>query len=263
MKIIREIEWSYSSEVFLVEIDSKRFIYKRSDISWINAEKYLQNLQKNNNLPFLVLYDEKDIEENELLIEYISWSKTLAGSDNLFLYEQFWFQLSKIHNISFDRYYWMNNWSKYSLSHKDFILGKIQEWSERVVRKKSDLDENKIQNIIEIVKRLINYNPSNISYVHGDLHSNNVLIRDHELIFFDPWWDMISWDPYRDIALVYIEYYEKADSKKLYAIKSGYNKDLNNEILDYYILLRAFNRYPNPFETNLLQIIEDKISLYS
>ena len=61
------------------------------------------------------------------------------------------------------------------------------------------------------------------------------------------------------------EFPDEKDKIFLDAFAQGYGQDIFNEkreILDAYILLRGFTRYPNPFELDLKEMMEEIIKKY-
>jgi hypothetical protein len=67
------------------------------------------------------------------------------------------------------------------------------------------LDDDLIKNVEKILYVLVDYQPTELSITHGDLHSHNVLVKGDELILFDKFADFPVAPVAFGIGLLYAE----------------------------------------------------------
>ncbi len=109
-------------------------------------------------------------------------------------------------------------------------------------------------------------NPDRFTPIHGDMHANNALSKDGELFLFDKADNIFAGDPLYDLALfgitlpgIYEVGSEVARDKDLMkALITGYGSDFlsDRDVFDRYVLLRAIERWPNPFEEEIPDLVQ-------
>lgn len=277
MRIIKPLTWSYSSEVCLVEIEWKNRVYKKTDASEVFAERHFHTTLKKQKVSSLVINEDVQIKDNEIILQYIEWSKVLEWVTDKRYYNKVWALLKEVHWISRDQTAIYSSWRLKNISHADFIRNTLEYWKQRGIKKDFDLTPQQINIIERICWRLSMHDIWKASLIHWDLHHNNILIQWDEVYFFDSTSFLMYWTPYWDLSLIAMSYPNtiytdlkdeefKNDSTQLSWIIDSYWYDFmntNRELLDRYVLLRCFTRYPNHFEPHLKQIIKLLINKYS
>ncbi|MDF2379544.1 MAG: aminoglycoside phosphotransferase family protein [Candidatus Gracilibacteria bacterium] len=270
MKILTKIHGSFSSEVFLVERGSEQFVLKRGDIAEVISEKKFSDVLADHGIPSLKYFEDTDVKENELVLEYIPGSPVLGEMCNE-MYSKRWGEVTrKMHQISYPTCFRYNEKGEQSeLKWADYMEQKL----EKAFRKAEEndyygFDEKSVGNIREYLALLQDYEPEQYSLVHADLHSNNVLIRDGELVLFDKNPDVFSGDPLLDLAIIMmdmphgtlIDEGNSEDEKCLEAFIDGYGEDfLQNEMLNVYVLLIAFGRMYTPYADGYAEIVKKSL----
>jgi Ser/Thr protein kinase RdoA (MazF antagonist) len=134
------------------------------------------------------------------------------------------------------------------------------------------LDDFILARIESVLSMLDTLEPDGFALAHGDLHSNNALVRGDDVVLFDKAPGVWVAPPVFDLAVIYSEAfpgarYVKSDARApdhdwLAAFMSGYDALPAEELiwLDHFVLVRSLRRYPNPFVPELLSIIEAALS---
>lgn len=118
----------------------------------------------------------------------------------------------------------------------------------------------------EQLTALPSFRPERFSLTHGDLHLNNALLRDGEIILFDKPAAVWVAPPVLDLCLVYSEAFPGArygaardgDDERLGAFLAGYGSlpPGDESWLDHFVLVRSLRRYPSPFVPEMRKVIE-------
>src|SRR6266498_820876 len=99
MKVIKNFN-AYSSHVELVEISGIQYVLKTADLEEINNEREFLRTLRLNGLPSIDLYNNANIESNQLLMEYIVDSKP-AIIENAQSFQKWGQAMRKMHDIHF------------------------------------------------------------------------------------------------------------------------------------------------------------------
>lgn len=271
MKKIGKIEGAHSSQIEMVEMDGLKYVLKTSTLAEVAAEKFFYSHLKENNLPALRTLEGGEIKRNQILLEFVEGSPTLEGNQDPVFYKM-WGELTRhIHEIHFDHSFYFDvagnrqelNWSKFL------------ERDVKSIENKGGLSKEVFSEAIKILSSPPKNQFSN-SLLHCDLHQNNVLVKDGELYFFDIGADMSSGDPLYDLAIVMINlpnglYIDTSEPEYMNdqalrdAFIEGYGNNFvenDRKALDWYVLLRAIQRYPNKFEPYLQKVISTVLRDY-
>lgn len=262
MKILKKIPGSFSSEVFLVEIEEKKFVLKRCQyIDEIITEKEFINILSDNNIQSLKYFENQDLTPNEILLEYVE-NSTILGDRFTKENCKTWGKLTKrMHDIKFDHCFKFNKAGKRKeITWSSYIEKKIKKTKKKAKENNFyNFNDKELKKINEYIFPLQNIKLNNFSLIHGDLHTSNVLIKNNELLLFDKNPEAFSGDPLIDLAIAFIDMpngtliktsdpENKNDKSCLNYFIKGYGKNfLNSEILNKYIVLIAFGRLYTPY----------------
>lgn len=270
VKILKEIEGSFSANVFLVEKDDQKMVLKQNEEpEWVVSEKSFYDLLRANNMPALDYYDDAELKPGEMLLEYVEGSVNL-GSDWTLDNCRRWGEVSRrMHDIKYDRCFRYDakgnevgvDWGGFLNDKHERSLKKADEWENY------GFSDEQIVLINQLVSELFNYKPDEYCLIHGDLHTGNVLIRGDDLVLFDREWYVYSGDRLYDLAIAWKEmpggslvqthdYEHVNDLEYLVAFIEGYGWDFRrDELLKRYVVLLAFSRLYTPFAKYYKEII--------
>ena len=268
MKMIRQLEGSYSSKVELVQLGGKKYVLKTADVDDISNEKKFFEILAAKKLPTLKIHSSHELKSNQILLEYIPGSPTFLSHLSVAMCRKWGQLMRKINSIESESPAVLMGGKLQAIKWREFIKSRIDQGKKKHLEKKSTLP------IVAIVKRLsvlLDYEPIKFGLLHGDAHSNNLLVKNNQLYIFDKNSTIFYGDALFDVALVVIEFPNKLyvrtaradhqnDAAYLNAFIDGYGYNFLQEqknIIDLYVLLRAFTRYPNKFEPFLKKIIEN------
>jgi len=270
MKILKELPGSFASKVFLVELNKQKYVLKRcKNTSEIASEKEFSKVLSQNNIPSLSYLEHHDLKANEMLLEYVEDSISLG---NRFTTEncEIWGEVTrKMHNIKYNQCFKLDsNNQRKIVKWSDYIDNKTKE---AIFYAKENgnygFNEAELNQIIEYILPLQDLKFKKFSLIHGDLHTNNVLIRNKELVLFDKNSEVFTGDPLLDLAiaivdmpngtLIEIDNKDNANDKNcLESFIKGYkNNFLNDPNLYRYIMLITFGRLYAPFSKYYKEII--------
>lgn len=270
IKKIKKLSGSYSSEVFLVELNKKRYVFKRvNDISEVLSEKKFNKVLKKNNISFLKNYKYTGLKPNEILLEYIDNSKILGNEFNKKNCKAWGEITKKVHSIKYKECFKYDDTNKkIILKWPNYIKNQIKE---AFVKAKENgnygFNGEQLREIEKYLLPLKRIELNQYSLIHGDLHTSNILIKGNELILFDKNADIFTGDPLRDLAIALLEMPNetlvktknpefKNDKECLEAFIKGYGVNfLENKNLKRYVMLIAFGRLYTPFSINYKEII--------
>lgn len=279
-KVVKDLKGGYTSQVQLVEYEGKQYVLRTATIEEVKNEKFFHELLKKNNIPSLQVFDEFDVADNQIVLEYIKDSPTLEEyvecGGNLEIgkkvIEKWGRELRKIHNIEFDQIEYIKEDKQYSVSWEQFIENEITYGLERQKIRNTNLSNSFLENITGFLEQLKSMQPAKLCLVHCDPHENNVLLRGDDLIFFDKGSDVISSDALFDLIIVVFEFIgaidgfedlgDPCDREYLQAFIKGYGYDFTQDALrfDLFLVLRAFTRHPNPFtpflDTIMIRVLQ-------
>lgn len=270
MKIIKKLPGSFSSGVFLVEIEKEKFVLKQTnDPSEVYSEKEFYNLISRLGLPTLNYLKEYPCELNEIVLEYVEGSTTLA---NKFTENNCkdWGKITRtLHDKKFNECFKINgNNEKEAISWSDYIQHKIADaFKNSSENNNYGFDSEKLKKIKNYLLPLTQFELGEFSLIHADYHSANILIKNGELFIFDKNPDVFSGDRLLDLAIATIDMpngtlmttnnKEYANDKTcLHSFISGYGENyLKDNNFKKYVMLVAFGRLYTPFSENYREII--------
>ncbi|RMD51078.1 hypothetical protein D6827_02860, partial [Candidatus Parcubacteria bacterium] len=211
------LEKAYVSSVVLDERDGKMVVIKRIDKRAREIERLFHNTLRARKLPAMTAV----IKKEELWLDYISNAKTLGENLTKHMVKRVGAAVADMHKISVPAVFIFTDgvdikFKKWS----DFIKETIVYGSERQ-NKRHGFDK---KTTLAIIKQLSAFNfnePVNPVLLHGDLHSDNILIANDEIYIFDPAYWVIGGDPFYDLALLAIN----LNDELLSAFIEGYGYD--------------------------------------
>ena len=269
LKKIKKLEVDASATIEIVKNEQgHELVLKTSDPYEVNVERKFIEILKEHNIPHLELYEDETLLPNQLLLEYVEDSPTI-GKDELPKWFIKWGEIiRKIHDVkSPEAIKVLEDNSVQSVSWNNFIKERYQTAVSKHVEV-GLLDTGTMEKIGKLVERLQSTEISTYSLIHGDLHSNNAMIRNEEVILFDKGSSILYGDMLYDLAVPIINFSftnEEKDKENIEAFMQGYGEsflETNIERLDYYVLLRAFERHGNKFEPQTGDIMFRLLSKY-
>lgn len=268
MKIIRPLSGSSSSAVSLVAIDNHEYVLKTADIVEIENEHEFNRHLHLHNIPTLETFQNSNLQSNQILLEYIPDSPTLGGHLTPQRCYQWGVLMSQLHAIQAPHASYFDS-ALHTIPWSDFISNEIH------ARYKKDKPAKIPQELLlQIIAPLISQKHDSYSLLHGDCHSNNVLIRNNDLVLFDKASEILFGDPAYDLAIIALEFPNDRyaildatghtqDSIHLHAFIQGYGRDFTQDPhFDLYVLLRAIIREPNSFQPHLSSIIDELVKKF-
>lgn len=269
MKIIKELEGSFSSHVYLVEIKGIKYVFKRANINDIISEKRFMESLSQHGITALNHPNCPVEKSNELLMEYVEGSKTLVGNSDEKIYREWGKITRKMHNIKYNTCFKYNKKGEVEkLEWSDYMQFKIEKaFAKSKENKGYGFHRDELKKIRDYLSPLFNVRPKTFSLIHGDFHTGNVLIKKKELIFFDKNPESFSGDYLLDLAIAIIDMpngtlmktsdHQHANDKAcLNSFIEGYEKNFLGEPNLYrYIMLIAFGRLYTPYSKNYKDII--------
>ncbi|HBU28181.1 TPA: hypothetical protein DEB00_03635 [Candidatus Uhrbacteria bacterium] len=254
---------AYSSQLLIEWQDGKEVIVKQVEPQERESELYFQAQLQSLGLSAMEMYS----DPRGLIILFIPDAQTLGDKETPELYERLGHTLRLLHAREFDRCFFIDasgNEQEYPWA--DFVQHTLAAGRDR---------QNKMQGLsTDTVERITGkLGLEQLSCIgtprllHGDLHANNVLIHQDDLYVFDKADQMMAGDPMYDMALFAITLpgalygvgnEVERDKKFLDALIRGYGFDFSADRgrLDAYVLLRALERCPNPFEPEIPEIVD-------
>ena len=243
----------------------------------LNERRFVE-IMREHGVPTLPFIDHPLLAANELMFPYIPDSPTVGKHLSPDAYRHWGRTARRMHAIEDSgarRLAPDGEWENESWP--DFIQSEIAYGIMRVTERRSDICRAERDSICRVLEFLTqDYRPRAYALVHGDLHPNNALIKNNEVLIFDKASQIFFGDPLYDLAVVALELpygrYLDPDSteQRKYslcydAFWEGYgaNREMPWDVFDRYVLLRAFTRYPNPFERKLKAIIDTLVYRYS
>ncbi len=263
-----------SSTVDLIETDNKFYILKTAETEDIWNEKDFLKTLKDNKMPSLQVYENPQLKENQLLLEYIPESKGIEWSNPADV-EKWGTTVRKMHSITFDKPFKINGENQKEVLEWNLHLKKVLDGAiNDQLEVENGLDNILLEKIRDYVYKRLDFRLSNVTLIHGDLHDGNTLIKDGEVVLYDKSSELFAGDPLYDLTIIMTHFpngtYVNSDNGKdskdvelLEAFMKGYGEDFvrtQKERLDLYLVIRALDRYPNPFESFNKQIIENIIA---
>ncbi|PIX61826.1 hypothetical protein CO057_01950 [Candidatus Uhrbacteria bacterium CG_4_9_14_0_2_um_filter_41_50] len=244
------LEKAYSSHVRFERRESGDVVVKSIGAQARWGELNFHKIMKAHGLPAMNAV----IDGEELILDFIANAQTLGDCEIPENFKKFGQAVRAMHKISFSApsYFDENGarteitWNQFIKQTIDFGLGKQ--------RKRGGFNEEESAQIMTALENHKFAEPKIISLLHGDLHPNNVMFAGDRTILFDTADWIAGGDKLYDLALIALD----ATPENLLGFIKGYGEDFtqNQNELNAYMLLRAFERWPNPFETQIPKVVE-------
>lgn len=268
MKLIRPLSGSSSSTVSLVTIENQEYVLKTADITEIENEHEFNRHLYLYHIPCLKTFQNSNLQSNQILLEYIPNSPTLGNHLTPQLCYQWGVLMSQLHAIQSPHASYFDS-TLHTIPWSDFISNEIH------ARYKKDKPAKIPQELLsKIISPVLSQSHNHYSLLHGDCHSNNVLIKNKYLILFDKASEIVFGDPAYDLAIIALEFPHERyatlgnpehaqDSMYLHAFIQGYGRDFTQDTnFDHYVLLRSVIREPNPFQPYLSDVIDGLVKKF-
>jgi Ser/Thr protein kinase RdoA (MazF antagonist) len=149
---------------------------------------------------------------------------------------------------------------------RDFVTVRIREVTERQRSRGADLPASLLDQAEVHLASLLSFDPAWFALTHGDLHLNNALVRNDEIVLFDKPAGVWVAPPVFDLCLIFSEAFPGArygadrdgDDDRLNAFLEGYGEfpPEQSRWLEHFVLLRSLRRYPSPFVPEMRSVIE-------
>lgn len=276
MRYIRTLSRSDDSQVDLIEEGGKQYVLKTADVEDVVNEKRFFVLMQAAGMPTLALADFPFLQPNQLALEYVVDSPTLGLHLTPELCTTWGQRVRQLHTITAAQPARLTATGQLqTVDWKEFIQSQIERG---IARKQEAIHANpslETDNIVRALQPLLAYTPPVSTLIHGDLHPNNVLMRNRDLVLYDKNSVILYGDPLYDLAIVFLNFpngryihitdpaYSK-DEEFLLAFQDGYGHLTAAELtlIDRYVILRACNRHPNPYEVHNVQIMTQLTQQY-
>lgn len=262
----RAIERAYSSKLRIEHRGDKAIILKSVDAQERKNELAFHALLAELGMPSMHVVEEGE----DLVIDFIADAETLGDAETPEQYERLGRALQALHSREYPSAFVIeSDGSHREISWSEFLK---QQVDYGVIRQheRAGLSDELVDNISSVVSTGVH--PDRITPIHGDVHANNVLSKDGALFLFDKADHIFAGDPLYDLALFGITLsgiYDvgseaRRDKSLMEALIAGYGSDFLSDcdMFDRYVLLRAIERWPNPFEDEipaLVQVILEKL----
>lgn len=230
-------------------------ILKTCDVYEVKIETAFIKLLKEHGIPCVEVFQNGNLQDNQLLLEYVEGSPTLGKQEVPELFRKWGAVTRKMHDTTSQKAMkLLETGQMEEINWADFLKGRYMNADTK------GLDQERVQKIVKALDKLFATEISEFSLIHGDLHSNNVFVRDGEILLFDKGHYVFYGDKYYDLAIFMINFgFDEADKEIRDAFIEGYGYNFieqEKERVELNTLLRAFERHGNRFEPQTGEIIE-------
>lgn len=261
MKVIKAIEGGTSSVLELVSHTGSLWVHKASDTEQAANERAFNQALAKAGIPCLALAD-AGLPPNELLLEYVQDSRSVANElteDNI---EEWGAEVGKMHAIrSHESAALSADGNLQPVDWTGFVRKEIGRVIARQTGRPGGLAKDDLDRFERRMSSWARQAPQSYSLLHADLHSNNALIRNGEVVLFDKGPSIFYGDPLWDLATVIMEFPKAMLSEEKdwgwEAFARGYGSNpLRQPSFYFYALLRSVDRYPNQFLPEQYRLIK-------
>lgn len=249
MKLIRKLDVRTDATIELVSIENREFIRKTATSVEVAVEKRFVQALTRNGLPHLYVTDDESLKPNQLLMEYVPDSITVGLIGTAKIYEEWGSACRAMHEVASDSGFVISTDGQEIVSSwQQFIFESFDCHARRHV-----VDGTLSPEIVNAVRNMVHAwfieNPT-VEYrlIHGDLHCNNALVRNGEVVLFDKGIPMMFGSRYYDLIMLVMEPYRDGfNSELMEAFIGGYGRVLVEEHLteiEHWTLLRCFEKFP-------------------
>lgn len=251
---------AYSSKLRIEHRGDKAVILKSVDAQERKNELAFHDLLAELGMPSMHVVEEGE----DLVIDFIAGAQTLGDEETPEQYKRLGQALRALHSheypsafiIESDGTYTEIGWSEFLKRQVDYGVTRQRE--------QEGLSDALVERISSAVS--LDVHPDRITPIHGDMHVNNALLKDGKVFLFDKADHIFAGDPLYDLALFGITLpgiYDvgsevERDKGLMEALIAGYGSDFlaDRDAFDRYVLLRAIERWPNPFEEEIPELVE-------
>lgn len=265
-----------NASVKLVSIGGQKYVLKTDSEREIASQKFFNHELTAAGMPALEAHTHAQLQDNQILLEYVEDSLTLGKEPTIERSRAWGDTVARVHTITKPHFELLSdachrsqaNWHEYL----EAYIKQAVKWQRS---RPYQLGDETIVRAEQIVRRLLDYEPSTFAVSHGDLHVNNVLVKQdgqHDtLILFDKSSDFLTAPAAYDLGTLYAEAFAggaypelgfstQAQQDMMAAFIEGYNAtnplpDEQVKWLDYFVLLRAFYRWPNRFAPHSGEVV--------
>lgn len=155
------------------------------------------------------------------------------------------------------------------LEWKTFLSSYIKQAIDFQDDMKENLVKDNIDTIINKLNRLYSYSPAQFSFIHGDLHCENIYLVDGQIRVLDNEVEYLYLPALYDLVIIFMEVFpsgtiipndekHKHEKEYLEAFLDGYGSlsEYDMSFLNEFILLRSLFRYPNPFFKRMKKVVQ-------
>lgn len=258
-----------SATVDLVRIGEEAFVLKRQTRRHAAGERLFQHALQAQGLPYLRVVDRPDLAADQILLEYVEGSPTIGGSPPLSLCARWGATIASLHAICLPQFVTLDGMGELAAARWPDFLRRTLDAGLDFQRSRGDgLRKVLIDRIADRLEALFGVAFDDLTLVHGDLHLNNALVRDDDIVLFDKAPGVWTAPAVFDLAVIYSEAFPGAryggslarhgDGERMAAFMIGYGELSEPQAawIDHFVLLRALRRYPNPFVPDLRATIE-------
>ena len=256
----RAIERAYASKLRIEHRGDKAVILKSVDAQERKNELTFHALLAELGMPNMHVVEEGE----DLVIDFIAGAETLGDAETPEQYERLGKALRTLHSREYPSAFLIDaDGIQREIDWNDF-LKRQTEYSAARQKEKQGLNDEVVNRIVTAIST--DAHPDKFTPIHGDMHANNALSKDDDLFLFDKVDNIFAGDPLYDLALFGITLpgiYDvgtavERDQELMQALIDGYGSDFlsDRDKFDRYVLLRAIERWPNPFEEEIPELVQ-------
>lgn len=256
----RAIAKAYSSKLRIERHDGRDVIVKYVDARERKNELAFHGLLRELGLPAMKIKEEGE----DLVIDFISGSETLEDDETVERYKALGKALRILHGREYKHAFSLNQDAQEEvIDWRVFIERQMKTGMQRQVDR-NGFDQEQVEAMTVMMND--GFEADRFVPLHGDLHGNNILFSEQNVYLFDKADHIFAGDSLYDLALLGIELpgiygvgtkKEQQEHAAFFdAFIDGYGEHIDRTQFDRYVLLRALERWPNKFESDIPQIVE-------
>lgn len=253
--------------VELVRAAGRLWVLKRHRPRDVAAERRFHRVLREHGIPNLHVEDWPGLGSDQLLLEYVQGSPTIGGAPSPTQCRRWGAAVGALHRVGSDTFKVLDERGDVVPAvWREYVGALVREAIDRQLRLGTDLPDSLLQEAELRLASLLSFDPDSFVLTHGDLHLNNALVRDDEVVLFDKPAGVWVAPAVFDLCLVFSEAFPGArygadragDAERLSAFLEGYGEFPSEQRrwLEHFVLLRSLRRYPSPFVPELRSIIE-------
>jgi fructosamine-3-kinase len=258
------LEKAYSSTLRMETRSHGRVVVKAVDARERKNEIYFHECMREAGLPSMKIKEEGEAS----VIDFVENAITLGDNETMDNYLALGNTVKIMHATTYDcPFYIDEKGQRVNMDWQDFIVERISCGRGRQRGDGSGFNPETITKIIEFIENAGIKSVKSSVLLHGDLHANNVLLKKTKVFLFDKADQIVAGDPLYDLSLISINLpgaifglgeNTDQDTQLLEAFIKGYGTDftVDETKLQAYVLLRSLERWPNPFEKEIPDIVK-------